>query len=123
MMNFSECGHGAHVHSKVQEVRGHKWVPTVIYRPDKTKGYMKCTTRSVQLMRFWTDFWYPICVYQQGLFRGPGKYDLVRHDEFFLAYTRERIFELEAVSPEAPWRDEFNAWTEENIGTDFTNLE
>ena len=65
LSHFRECGFDRHL-PDCDSRRAWRWPPTFIRRADDSYGYLKCTFRHVQVMRHWTELWYPCCVAQQG---------------------------------------------------------
>lgn len=104
MMHFAECGHSAHVRTHILD---QPWLPTLIKRPDGSRGYLKCTFRSVQIMRYWMEYFYPILVVQQGLYKPDGTYQAVAHDMWFLQYMDKRLRSLAEDFPGVNWRTDF----------------
>ena len=103
LQHFCECGHNAHIPDGQ-----HGWVPTFVCRSNGGYGYLKCTARSVQVMRHWTEFWYPTMVLQRSLFQKKswldGVYSVERHDKFFREFMALRTLELEKRFPDIDWR-------------------
>jgi hypothetical protein len=97
LSEFTECGHGGHV---ACGTRG-ECEPVTVVRPDGSFGYLKCTCRSVQMMRYWTEYFYPPLVLQGGLHDGTlvGKYKWDEHDNFWADYLLQRMEDLEEGYP------------------------
>ena len=82
-------------------------MPTLILRPDGNLGYLKCTLRSVQMMRAWMELFYPILVAQEGFYEKDGTYRHWMQEVFFNNFMEERIGALENLYDNVEWRKIF----------------
>jgi len=110
---FAECGREGHVGVPGSE---DYWTPTWVQRPDTRETFLKCTMRSVQMMRHWTEYFYPPIVMQQGYWQEHwprNKYNIKRHAiDLGSDYMDFRTAELSQLNEpyyqEYPWEEIYN---------------
>ena len=98
---FCECGRDTHMPSVTVKDPENMWNPIRIKRPEGDCGYLKCTYRTVQMMRHWTEMWYPVIVNQKGLNErtDTSTFNSEKWYEFWRTYMAMRIRELQEELP------------------------
>jgi hypothetical protein len=99
LAQFRECGlenHMPYTGSWVKE----QWAPTWINRSDSTFGFIKCSFRSVTVMRHWSELWYPVTVAQARILNSNGVFYYEMYSRFWDTFLRLLAKELEKLWPQ-----------------------
>jgi len=115
LTGFTECGFDSHCPVQRADT---KWLtnPIWIRRGDETFGFLKCTFKHVQFVRWWTEFWYPATILKKQMAaREDQLFNFKVYAEMWRVFLKKKTDDLVKTFPGI----ERDFWSEYDPNFDF----